>query len=146
MPHYTIDFMFKNAIQDLAKALNLEVPEPEDSGAYRFIFDKVLEISILPLKKDSLILVAPVSDSLQNSPETEKLLKKLLQINFSRLKEYEETLTWDPDSSQIILTREIPFSTLSEKPLFGQLEKFLENLEFWKSATDQTTTTSPHFP
>lgn len=127
--------MFKNAIQDLAKALNLEVPEPGDNGAYSFFFDNSLEVSILSVKKDSLILVSPVSDPLDNSTETENLLKKLLLINFPRLKEYEETLTWDPDSAQIILTKEIPFSGLSEKPLFGQLEKFLDNLEFWKSAT-----------
>lgn len=138
--------MFKNAIQDLAKALNLEAPEPEDNGIYSFVFDDALEVNILSLKKDSLILTAPVTNPLNNSPETEKLLKKLLQINFSRLKEYEETLTWDPDSAQIVLSKEIPFSTLSEKPLIGQLEQFLNNIEFWKSATDQTSTTSPHLP
>lgn len=138
--------MFKNAIHDLAKALNLEVPEPGDNETYSFVFDNTLEVKILSLKKDSLILVAPVSDHLDDSPKTEKLLKKLLEINFSRLKDYEETLTWDPDSAQIILTKEISFSTLSEKPLLGQLEKFLDNLEFWKSASDQTSPTSPHLP
>lgn len=138
--------MFKNVVQELAKALQVEIPEAGNNGAYNFFFEDELEVSILSLKKDSLILVSPVTDPLDNSAETELLLKKLLQINFSRLKEYEETLTWDPDSAQIILSKEIPFSGLSEKPLLGQLEQFLDNLEFWKSATAQTSTTSPHLP
>lgn len=139
--------MFKSTVQELAKALQIEVPAPTDNGTYTFSFDdNTLEVDILSLKNNSLILLSPVSDPLDNSPETEQLLKKLLQINFSRLKEYEEVLTWDPDSAQIILSQEIPFSTLSEKPLLRQLEQFLDNLEFWKSATAQQSTTSSHFP
>ncbi len=139
--------MFKNTVQELAKALQVDVPTPTDNGAYAFSFDdNTLEVNILPLKNNALILLSPVSNPLNNSQETEQLFKKLLQINFSRLKDYEEILTWDPDSDQITLTQEIPFSTLSEKPLLGQLEQFLDNLEFWKSATAQQSTTAHPLP
>lgn len=131
--------MFKTTIQELTKALKVNLPEPEANGEYHFTFDGSLKIAILPTsKKDALVITAPITDSLNNSPETENLLKKLLQTNFSRLKEYEEVLTWDPDSAQIILSKEIPFSQLSEKPLFGQLEKFINNLEFWKNTATPT--------
>lgn len=129
--------MLKNTIHEIAKGLKLPAPEAGENDEYTFIFDDVLEVDILSLKKDSLILAAPITDTLPSPPETEDFFKKILQWNFSRLKDYEEVLTWDPDSDSITLSKEIPFSELSEKPILGQLETFLNNLEFWKSAIAQ---------
>lgn len=129
--------MLKDVINDIAKGLKIKAPEPDENGEYTFVFDDKLEVSIFSLKKNSLTLKAIVSDELADTPETENLLKKILQINFIRLKEYEEVLTWDPDFYAIILTKEIPFSNLSEKPILEHLEKFLNSLEFWQSTIAQ---------
>lgn len=139
--------MLKSVIQEVARNLKLETPEPGARNEYTFVFDDLLEVNISSFKKDSLILDAPISEPLEDSPETEKLLKKLLQWNLPRLKEYQEVLTWDPDLDQIVLSREVLFSELSEKPILGQLEKFLNNLEFWKSAIVQKkSATISHLP
>lgn len=137
--------MLKNVINDIAKGLKIESPEPTESGEYIFVFDDLLEITLTSLKKDSLIISAFVSDELSNTPETENLFKKMLQLNFIRLKDYEEILTWDPDSYAIVLSKEIPFSDLSEKPILDHLEKFLNSLEFWQAAIAQkaNASTSP---
>jgi len=129
--------MLKDVINDIAKGLKIPPPEPNEDGEYVFVFDDLLEISLLSLKKNSLIISAAVSYELSNTPEMENLFKKILQLNFIRLKEYEEVLTWDPDSYAIVLFKEIPFSDLSEKPILDHLEKFLNSLEFWQGAIAQ---------
>lgn len=134
--------MLKNIVNEISKGLKLPIPEPGEDDEYTFTFDEVLEVDILSLGKNSFILSAYVSEALPFSPETENLLKNILQLNFSRLKEYEEVLTWDPDFGSILLFKEIPFFELSTKPILSQLETFLNNLEFWKNAITQPTTTS----
>lgn len=137
--------MLKNVIDDIAKGLKITAPEPDEDGEYTFFFDNDLEVSVLSLKKDSLTLTAIACDDFPDTPEMDDLFKKILQINFIRLKEYEEVLTWDPDSYAIILSKEIPFSDLSEKPILSHLENFLNSLEFWQSAIAQkpSNTISP---
>lgn len=129
--------MLKDVINDIAKGLKIEVPQPDDDGEYTLVFDDNLEVYLFSLKQNSLILTSVISEELPNTTETENFLKKILQINFIRLKDHEEVLTWDPDFSLIILSKEIPFSNLSEKPILEHLEKFLNSLEFWQSTISQ---------
>lgn len=126
--------MLESVIQDIANSLEIVPPTSTDKGEYTFTFDDDIKVKVFPLNKDKLMMVAEVSAPLPDSPETEKLLKDALQWSLTRLKEHEETLTWDPDSHQMVLAKETPFSELSEKPISGQLEKFLNNVDYWKSA------------
>lgn len=142
--------MLQTIIQDLSKNLKIETPTSTNNNEFIFFFDNTLKITLTSNKKDSIIITSPIYDlktinnnknnKIENNAKTEKLLKELLEINFTRLKNQEETLTWDPDSDQIILFKEIPQSTLSEHPMLHQLEKFLNTLEFWKSIIAQKTT------
>ena len=126
--------MLQSVIEDLAKALDIEVPQPTDKGEFLFTFDDDIDVKILSLKKDRLTLVSAVSPALPDSDDSKKLLQNALQWNLTRLKDHEETLTWEPESNQIILVKEPLFSELSAKPLIKQLETFLNNVDFWKTA------------
>ena len=126
--------MLKDLIKQLADTLEIEPPNPNDNGEYSFTLDDSHTVEISSRNNDEVLLHTPIGDPLKESEDNKELLKNVLQWNLVRLKENHEILTWEPETNQLVLFKQIPTSDLSEKPISKQLEDFLNNLEFWNNA------------
>lgn len=123
-----------NTVQEIASAFKIPLPKPDSTGEYSFTFDGVLKVRVFSREKGTITLAANVADPLAESKQTEELLQHVLQWNFVRLKDFSETLAWEPDLKQLVLYKNIPENQLRDIPIIKQLEPFLTNLEFWNKA------------
>jgi len=139
--------MLKQLIQQVTQSLKIPTPEPNDKGEYQLTCNDGLTVTIFAKNKDAVVLLSPFgNDSLKDSPDLEKTLKKVLQWSLVRQKENPETVSWKPDNKQLFLFRELPAAEASEKTLKIALESFLNNLEFWNKAIEDAQSSSPSSP
>lgn len=121
-------------INDIAAFFKKKPPTPNSDGRFSITFDDKYEVLFFQEKneKDGIYLSGFIaSNPLDPTPENTDLLKYILQVNFARQKESNETLTWDPTSNKLMLYKKVYFKDLSEKPIIEHLEEFLNNQQMW---------------
>jgi hypothetical protein len=63
-------------------------------------------------------------------------LKNMLQWNFARIADTDDTLSIESGSHRLCLFRKRPLARLFADNIFGEAESFIANLAFWADAFD----------
>lgn len=124
--------MLKTIADEISQHIKVTTPEPDERGHFVFSFNDGLEVTLQKLG-DSYVMSSPISTELKEGDDEQ--LPKMLQWQLARVKETDEVLSFDPDSKKLFLYKQLPPSKLSEKPVTQHLEDFLNNLEYWNSAS-----------
>ncbi len=120
-------------VQQVADAFDASPPAPVD-GTYTFDFDGTIPLTMFEKDDDTITLHSQIAKPIEDGEDAEKLVKQIMQWNFATLKDHEENMSWDPDTKQIFLYKEVKYSTLSEIPMLKHIENFLNSIDYWNNA------------
>lgn len=123
--------MLKTVAQEISQHLKIDTPSPNERGHYPFSFNNNLNVSILSQDPD-IILASPIDTNIDS--DSEPKVANTLKWHLARIKDHDDILSFDPDTNQLFLFKQLPPSKLAEKPIHQHLEDFLNNLEYWNSA------------
>lgn len=122
---------FDVMISDFARELQLEGLEPDENGAYTFIFDDKYTILCSPVDEDSCLLFATVSPSPKDKTRAEELYRRIIKFNLEHLKEIKAVISLNPDNKDIVLYQRIDLNELTVRQFKMIIESFVDYLEVW---------------
>jgi hypothetical protein len=122
-----------DAIDVLAQYFRVEEENLKEEGL-EVVIDQRLEIKCLCFSDMDFILLGYFGNKIQE--EDTRRLSNMLQWNFARIADNEDTLSIENESNRLCLFRKKPLSSLFVDNILAEAESFVSNLEFWSDAFD----------
>jgi hypothetical protein len=122
-----------DAINILAQYFRVEEENIKDEGL-EVIIDQRLEIKCLYFSDTDFIFYGYFGDKIQEKDI--RRLSNMLQWNFARIADNEDTLSIESESNRLCLFRKKPLSSLFIDNILIEAESFISNVEFWADAFD----------
>ncbi|MDR2200930.1 MAG: CesT family type III secretion system chaperone [Puniceicoccales bacterium] len=123
------------AIELLARYFRVKDHDPNDPVC-EVMVDERLELKITHLDQKFLAFFGYFTGMIGEGDWVR--LKHMLQWNFARIAETYDTLSLESESHRLCLFRKWPLEELFKDNIFGEVESFIANLEFWTDAFDYT--------
>ncbi|MDR2806794.1 MAG: hypothetical protein LBB11_01390 [Puniceicoccales bacterium] len=99
---------------------------------FEVVIDERLSLKIIQGERNFIIFCGYFTE--KNTENDLQKLKHLLQWNFARIAETDDSLSIESESNQLCLFRKRHSSELFMDNIFAEVESFVENLEFWADA------------
>lgn len=140
---FIMQTLLNNALEEISKTYESEVPDPIKENHYEFTFDDYLSLEIFSIDEERIAFMTPFEFSKNKTQDLADQLRNVLQWSTACLKSKEEVLSWDPDRDRLIAYRAIKEEDLKEKKIIDYLESFLNYIEFWQNILGGNTPPPP---
>ncbi|MDR1907122.1 MAG: hypothetical protein LBQ03_02840 [Puniceicoccales bacterium] len=121
------------AIGLLTQYFRVEEHNPDDLIC-EVVVDERLEVKIVCLDEQFLVFFGYFTEKITENDLPK--LKNILQWNFARIAETNDTLSIESESNRLCLFRKRPLTELFADNIFSEAESFITNLAFWADAFD----------
>jgi hypothetical protein len=122
---------WKEAIGLLVRYFRVENHDPDDS-IYEIVIDERLGLKIAYLDGQFLVFSGYFGKKIEENDLLK--LKNMLQWNFARIAETDDTLSIENESNCLCLFRKRPLVRIFTDNIFSEAESFIANLAFWADA------------
>jgi hypothetical protein len=122
---------WEEAIEILSHYFRVE-DHNRDNSVCEIVVDERLDLKIVHLEKKFLGFFGYFTDEITENDLPK--LKNMLQWNFARIADEDDTLSLENESNRLCLFRKKTLSSLFTDNLFMEAESFVSNLEFWSDA------------
>ncbi len=116
-------------IRDFSEKFKISVDMEED-GSCSFLVDGRHTVVCLPALGNEVVIRAEIADLSERKGRKEELLRRLLQLNLSRMHSENSVLALEADD-RLLLFRRLPLKKLDADSFAQELENFLNSLDFW---------------
>ena len=120
-------------LDGLCRTLHIDSLEPDADGVYAIVFDRGLDIEIVPLSDRQILLRSSLSHLPEDEDEREEFFRSRLQRNLLMLREQTASLSFDPDSQRLWLHRVVESNRIDLPGFLTAVEDFVNTLEWWQS-------------
>ncbi|MDR0418125.1 MAG: hypothetical protein LBH08_01660 [Puniceicoccales bacterium] len=124
-----------DAIELLAQYFRVEVGNSKDQNL-ELVVDQCLDLKFSYLANDYLLFRGYFAQKL--TEDSFPRIKNMLQWNFARIADTNDTLSIDGESKRLCLFRKKSLKLLFIDNIFSEVESFVSNLEFWLDAFEYT--------
>lgn len=130
-------------LEQFAARWGLDTPKPDEQSRYSLVLDGSLRI-ILFQSGDQIYLDGHPGSLPEDSRQAGEQLGDILRKLLAGFEKYEEVLSLDPVSDDVLLFRRLPARTLDLANLEKAIEAFSNRLEFWmRELSGRTTYQAP---
>lgn len=123
----------ESLLQQFAAHWGVDRLHADPQNRYRLVLDGSLHIHLFQ-NGPFIYLESAIGSLPDDSAQSEKQLEQLLTQSLAGLERHEETLCLDPDRPELMLFRRLPARALMLEDLEQALEKFANQLEFWRQS------------
>ncbi len=121
-------------VENFFQWLELPPESPDEKGEYSLLFDGEITVNFLPKSKHELVVYSEVTQLLTyNENSIASLLEDALKLSLARAKTQRESLALDENKNTLILYMCVDTSTTGHEAFQVIIEKFVNNVEFWKN-------------
>ncbi|MDR0351134.1 MAG: CesT family type III secretion system chaperone [Puniceicoccales bacterium] len=124
-----------DAIGVLSEFFRVEDWETEIGGVYEIVLDKAIELKVYKAGSSTIVFNGIAGVTIDNNKQSESVLKKILQWNFGRIKDNNDTLSIDVPQRRLMITRKLELRDMDDYGIILEAESFVANLSFWSDAT-----------
>ncbi|MDR1366709.1 MAG: hypothetical protein LBJ13_02250 [Puniceicoccales bacterium] len=124
-----------DAIELLAQYFRVEVEDSKDQNL-ELVVDQCLDLKFSCVTNDYLLFRGYFAQKL--TEDSFLRIKSMLQWNFARIADTNDTLSIDSESKRLCLFRKKSLTSLFVDNIFSEVESFVSNLEFWSDAFEYT--------
>jgi hypothetical protein len=126
---------WSDAIAVLSEFFRVEDWESEIGGMYEIVLDKAIELRVYKIENNIIVLSGIVGEPIDDSKKSEPILKKILQWNFGRMKDNDDTISINMQRQKLIITRKLELRDIDDYGIIREAESFVANLSFWADTT-----------